>query len=107
MAECNAIWGQRLKAARLKAGLSQKQLGILAGLDPSVASTRINRYELGIHKADYQIARHLAGVLSVPVAYFYADDDDLAEWILLYARLNPEQRSRIQSGSNEAGYPGH
>lgn len=97
MAEHNEVWGKRLKEARLKVGLSQKQLGIQAGLDPSVASTRINRYELGIHKADYQMAQHLARVLKVPVAYFYADDDDLAQWILLYSQLEVELRHKILS----------
>lgn len=89
------VWGMRLKEARLKAGLSQKQLGIQAGLDPSVASTRINRYELGIHKADYQIAQHLARVLSVPTAYFYAEEDALAKWILAYAKLSQAQRESV------------
>ncbi|WP_366931802.1 hypothetical protein [Paraburkholderia xenovorans] len=40
----HTVFGGRLKEARLRAGLSQKKLGIVAGLDPSVASTRINRY---------------------------------------------------------------
>ncbi|NKF94856.1 XRE family transcriptional regulator [Ralstonia solanacearum] len=92
MAGHNEVWGKRLKEARLKSGLSQKQLGIQAGLDPSVASTRINRYELGVHKADYQIAQHLAKALSVPTAYFYAEEDELAQWILAYGRLSQAQR---------------
>lgn len=41
----NTVFGGRLKEARLRAGLSQKSLGIAAGLDPFVAGTRINRYE--------------------------------------------------------------
>ncbi|MBP4051745.1 helix-turn-helix transcriptional regulator [Chromobacterium sp. TRC.1.1.SA] len=97
MAGHNEIWGMRLKEARLKAGLSQKQLGIQAGLDPSVASTRINRYELGIHKADYQIAQHLAAVLGVPTAYFYAEDDELAKWILAFTQLHEEQRANVHA----------
>ena len=97
----NEVWGKRLKEARLKSGLSQKQLGIQAGLDPSVASTRINRYELGIHKADYQIAQHLARVLAVPTAYFYADDDEIAKWILLHSQLSQAQRDRIYATLQE------
>ncbi len=91
----NTVWGQRLKEARLTSGLSQKQLGIKAGLDPFVASTRINRYELGVHKADYQIAVRLAEVLGVPAAYFYAEDDALAEWILLFPKLSDTQREQV------------
>lgn len=87
----SSVFGTRLKEARLEAGLSQKQLGIEAGLDPFVASTRVNRYELGIHKVDYTLANRLAMVLKVPVAFFYADDAELARLILLFDRL-PKRR---------------
>ena len=95
MADANEVWAKRLKEARLAAGISQKQLGIQAGLDPSVASTRINRYELGIHKADYVIAQKLANVLGVPVAYLYADEDDVAQLIRAFGQMNKGQRGRI------------
>lgn len=95
MADANEVWAKRLKEARLAAGISQKQLGIQAGLDPSVASTRINRYELGIHKADYVIAQKLANVLGVPVAYLYADEDDVAQLIRAFGQMNKRQRGRI------------
>ena len=52
MSDADQQWGARLKQARVAAGLSQKMLGIEAGIDAFVASTRINRYELGIHKPD-------------------------------------------------------
>jgi transcriptional regulator with XRE-family HTH domain len=91
----NQVWSRRLKEAREAIGLSQKQLGIEAGLDPSVASTRINRYELGVHKADYQISQKLAEVLKVPVAYLYADDDALAEIIRWYGQADAGQRERL------------
>ena len=80
------IFCKRLKASRLACGLSQRNLGILAGIDEFVASARINRYELGIHEVDIQTAQHLADVLDVPLAYFYADDEQLAEMILLFSR---------------------
>ncbi|WP_407945608.1 helix-turn-helix domain-containing protein [Paraburkholderia elongata] len=84
-----------MKEARLRAGLSQKQLGIDSGLDEFVASTRINRYELGIHKVDYPFACKLAASLSVPVAYFYADEDELAELILLFGNSSRKTRTRL------------
>jgi transcriptional regulator with XRE-family HTH domain len=90
----NEVWSRRLKAARLAAGLSQKELGVLAELDEFVASTRINRYELGVHKADYQISVKLAGVLGIPVAYLYCDDDVLAEALLLLGRLSSSKLRR-------------
>lgn len=69
------------------AGLSQKQLGILAGLDEFVASTRINRYEVGVHEPDLGTAAHMAAAASVPLAYLFADEDLLAQMILSFSRL--------------------
>lgn len=101
MSNSNEIWGKRLKAARIAAGLSQKELGILAGLDPFVASTRINRYELGVHKADYRIAQLLANTLDIPTAYLYAEDDNLAELILAYHRLSISKRKELLRKAKE------
>jgi len=93
MSEADKQWGARLKQARLAAGLSQKMLGIRAGIDEFVASTRINRYELGVHKADLLIARKLAEVLNVPVAFFYTDtNDELAQLLLRYWRADASAR---------------
>ena len=78
------VWRKRLKEARLAVGLSQKQLGIEAGLDEFVASARINRYETGVHAPDYPMAVRLAKVLGVPVAYLYCDGDDLARMVLAF-----------------------
>ncbi|WP_415659328.1 helix-turn-helix domain-containing protein [Roseateles sp.] len=64
--------------------MSQKQLGIEAGLDEFVASTRINRYEQGVHAPDFQIAMRLAAVLQVPVAFLYCDADEMAQMILAF-----------------------
>ena len=75
----------RLKAARLKAGLSQERLGILAGIDESTASARMNQYERGIHTPDFELACRLASVLHVPACYFYSVEDSLAEMILGYS----------------------
>ena len=72
---------KRIKSARLTLGVSQKQLGILAGIDEFVASARINQYERGVHSPDSMTATRLADVLNVPVSYLYEADDDLAELI--------------------------
>lgn len=85
----------RLKEARLNAGLSQKQLGIIAGIDRFSASSRMNQYEKGKHVPDFLILKRIAKVLSVPVAYFYAEDDKLADLLILYARNNKEIREQI------------
>lgn len=90
----NQLWARRLRAAREAKGLSQRQLGIEAGLDPSVASTRINRYEMGVHRADHPITLKVAQVLNIPVAYLYADDP-LAEIILIFERADPAQKAHL------------
>ncbi len=95
MSEEKAVLAKRLKEARLAAGVSQKQLGIRAGLDPFVASTRINRYEQGVHRADYGIAQRIARELCVPTAFLYCDDDNLALMLLLLGRLNERDRERL------------
>ncbi|MCD9031145.1 helix-turn-helix domain-containing protein [Luteimonas sp. Y-2-2-4F] len=78
------VYSRRLREARLARGLSQRSLGIEAGLDHFVASTRVNRYETGVHQPDLQTLQRLAGVLGLPVAYFYAEDDDLARMIAAF-----------------------
>jgi len=96
MSDADEQWGARLKQARLAAGLSQKMLGIEAGIDAFVASTRINRYELGIHKPDLLTVRKLAEVLRVPMAFFYSDtDDEIAELLLRYGRTSAEVRQQV------------
>lgn len=72
------VYSRRLREAREARGISQRNLGIEAGLDEFVASTRINRYEAGVHQPDLQTLQRLAAVLDQPVAYFYAEDDELA-----------------------------
>ena len=88
-------WAYRLKEARQKAGLSQKKLGIAAGIDPFVASTRINRYEKGVHEPDHGTAWRLAKVLGLPLAYFYTEEDDLAQIIEAYSKLKPAAAKKL------------
>jgi transcriptional regulator with XRE-family HTH domain len=88
---------KRLKDARLARGLSQKELGIGAGLDEFVASTRINRYEVGVHAPDYLMSTRLARVLMVPAAYLYCDSDELAQMLLAFYRAPKAVRRRAMS----------
>ena len=75
------VYSRRLREAREAFGISQRNLGIDAGLDDFVASTRVNRYETGVHQPDLQTMQQLAKVLDLPIAYFYAEDDELARLI--------------------------
>lgn len=95
MEHANELWGRRLREIRTESGLSQKALGIAAGLDQFVASARINRYELGVHKADFLIAQRLAEVLNVPTSYFYTEDDHLAELVVTYHRAGTRRKAAI------------
>ncbi|MGY5367150.1 helix-turn-helix domain-containing protein [Enterobacter oligotrophicus] len=83
---------KRLKEARLRAGLSQEKLGVLAGIDEASASARMNQYERGKHAPDYEMANRLAKVLQVPVSYFYTQEDDLAQVILKWSELSESER---------------
>ncbi|EKZ6147766.1 helix-turn-helix domain-containing protein [Klebsiella aerogenes] len=89
------IFCKRLKEARLAAGFSQKKLGIAAGIDEFVASTRINRYEKGVHEADIQTAQKLAETLNVPLAYFYVESDQLANIVMNFDKLSLEDIENI------------
>lgn len=93
--EPSSIFSKRLKQARLDAGLSQKELGILAGLDPFVASTRINRYEQDVHAADIATAKRLAKALGVPLAYLYAENERLARMIQAFSKLDATGQDKL------------
>jgi len=82
------LFSRRLKEARKRAGLSQKQLGILSGIDEFSASARINQYERAKHLPDLDTSKRLADVLNVPMAFLYCYEDELAE--LLLKRKLPE-----------------
>jgi transcriptional regulator with XRE-family HTH domain len=93
------VVGIRLREARERAGLSQKQLGIKAKIDPAGASARINQYEKGKHVPHLSTANELAKVLGVPTPYLYADDDALAAWILAYTHVSAATRKSMIKGA--------
>lgn len=78
------VFSRRLREARQAIGISQRALGINAGLDEFVASTRVNRYETGVHQPDLQTLQQLAAALDLPTAYFYAENDELAALIAAF-----------------------
>ncbi|MHB1949358.1 MAG: helix-turn-helix domain-containing protein [Gammaproteobacteria bacterium] len=84
---------KRLKEARLAAKLSQKQLGIAAGMDEFSASARMNHYEKGRHTPDYSTLKRIAKVLKLPVAYFYAESDDLANVVKVFSQFKKTGRT--------------
>jgi transcriptional regulator with XRE-family HTH domain len=82
------VYSRRLREAREAYGISQRNLG----MDEFVASTRINRYETGVHQPDLETLQRLAKVLGLPLAYFYAEDDELAQ--LIAGFKGPSKRKR-------------
>jgi transcriptional regulator with XRE-family HTH domain len=98
------VFAKRLKEARSRRRISQKQLGILAGIDAFSASARINQYESGKHVPDLLTAERLATVLQIPAPFFYARDDELAGWILAFDRVSPSVRKSIlRKGATTTG----
>lgn len=77
--------------------LSQKQLGIDAGIDSSAASPRVNQYETGKHRPDPNMTQRLCEVLGVPVAYLYCEDDDLARVVASFSRLSGADKKLVLS----------
>jgi len=85
----------RLKEARIAAKISQRALGMKAGIDASSVSPRMSQYETGRHVPDFLILKRIGKVLGYPTAYFYADNDCLAEMIVLFSNLNKDQKTKI------------
>lgn len=91
----NPPFTKRLKEAREAAGFSQKSLGIAAGIDEFSSSARMNQYETGKHTPDYLTLKQIAKALKLSPAYFYAENDELAEIISLCSKANKTQRIDI------------
>jgi len=93
--QAESVFAQRLRQVRQATGLSQKGLGIAAGLDRFVASTRINRYERSVSWPDLSVILKLAEVLSVPAPLLIAEDDKLAELIELFGRASKRKQGEV------------
>ncbi|MBW8190950.1 helix-turn-helix domain-containing protein [Neiella marina] len=85
----------RLKAARKKAKITQKELGVKIGMEESSASGRMNHYEKGRHMPDIGTLRRMAQELNVPLNYFFCDDDLSAEIACAIAKLSTEQQTKL------------
>lgn len=90
-----SVFAKRLKEARIRAGLSQEQLGLEAGLDPMSASTRMNRYELAKRAPSYDLVERIAEVLNLPVTYFFAPEADIAELLVLFHKMSSSDKARL------------
>ncbi|MBV4509538.1 DNA-binding XRE family transcriptional regulator [Pseudomonas baetica] len=86
-----SVFSNRLKEARKAAGWSQERLGQEAGFEPASASARMNQYERGVHTPSPTAAKQIADALGLPLAFFYADDEE-ARLLALFNSLGHEQR---------------
>jgi|TARA_Y100000296_G_scaffold19332_1_gene23053 transcriptional regulator with XRE-family HTH domain len=77
----------RLRNARQRANISQKELGIRIGMEPSSASGRMNHYEKGRHFPDLHTLNRIAKELNVPLNYFFCESEEMAEIVCLVNKL--------------------
>lgn len=66
-------------------------------MDEGSSSARISRYETGTHEPPFATAANLATALNVPVAYFYCDEDRLADLLILCAKLTAPQKDQVMA----------
>lgn len=88
---------QRLREARTRKGISQRELGVRLGMEPSSASGRMNHYEKGRHSPDFPTLKRMADELGVPIAFFFAEDEVSAELIDLIAKLSEKEKKKLIS----------
>ena len=75
--------------------VSQRALGAMLGMTKKTGSVRINRYEQQTSKADMETASAMAKALDVPLAYLFAESEDLAEMILTFSKLAKAERASL------------
>ena len=90
-----AVLAKRLHELRRDLGVSQAELGIRMGIPPDVASTRVNRYEKGVHAPDLETLEAMARELGVPLPYLVAQDERLAGLIRSFAELSVADQDRV------------
>lgn len=90
-----SVFSERLKEARVAAGLSQEKLGVLAGIEEASASARMNQYEKEKHEPDSTMVDRIAKALKLPAAYFHAADDDMAELLLMFHKLKKSNKAKV------------
>ncbi|MBZ3092361.1 helix-turn-helix transcriptional regulator [Xanthomonas perforans] len=93
--DARLIFANRLRQARLAAGLTQEALGVAAGIAAEVARARINRYEHGVNECDLRTAKRLAEALGIPLAAFFAETDEVADAIRALVKLSVEEQRKV------------
>lgn len=103
-AASSSVFARRLREARLRRDLPQDRLGVMIGIDEGASSARMSRYESGTHQPPFALIPRIAQALGVPQAYFFCEDDALAEVVLLFSRLpNASQQALLGQLRNAGG----
>lgn len=97
------IFVRRLREARELREFSQRGLGVKIGLPPKKASVYINRWERQGKQPNWEDIGKIAEVLEIPPAYFLADDDTLAEIILLLGGIPKSDWPALAAELREKG----
>jgi len=85
----------RLNEARKRAKITQKDLGVLIGMEPSSASSRMNHYEKGRHTPDIGTLQRMADELGVPLNYFFCESEATAKLACLIGKLDEKQQLKL------------
>lgn len=98
------VFARRLRFARERAGLFQRELGRRIGMKDDAASPRINQYEeTGTHVPRTETIGAIARELKIPVAYLFADGERLARMILAFSQLPVAEQERLMRDAEAAG----
>lgn len=82
--------GQRLRSARLKAGLTQEELGNMIGM----SQDGISRMENGKQSIDVSRLAEVAVICNIPVVSLIQDSESLAQSNLFLTQLDPQNQQR-------------
>jgi len=73
----------------------QKELSMSLGLRRMPAGAYIERFRSAVHDNDLATAQHIAGSMGLPLAYFYAETDIMAEAIVTFWLLNQADQRKV------------
>lgn len=86
--------GSRIRERRVMLGLSQQQLAVLIG----VTYQQAHKYERGLNRISAGRLYDIAGVLSVPISWFFEG----MEAVPVSAEMTPRQRMCLELARNFA-----
>ncbi|PQQ37796.1 integrase [Photorhabdus luminescens] len=88
---------KRLKAARLRANITQEKLGIAAGIDEKSARARVSQYENGTHQPTFETMCAFSKVLKGRVIFLNTKNGD-QRIVPISDKLEKEIRGKKKMG---------